>query len=261
MRNAITTNGLRCVLGVCGLLLALATSPLSAQDAETRQRLEALEATQRAILQQLQEIKALVQAKPAQPAPAAAAPRANVDLAIEGAPTRGRADAAVTIVEFSDFECPFCGRFTRETRAQLERDYVDTGKVRMVFRHFPLANIHPHAMKAAQGAECARQQDKFWEMHAKLFANQQALTDTDLQAYARQAGLNDAAFQQCLAGGVPDRIRGDQAEGTRAGITGTPTFFLGRMTKDGKLHVLDRIVGAAPYATFKVRIDALLAGS
>jgi protein-disulfide isomerase len=244
--------------------VVVTTLPAGAQDADTKKRLDALEANQKAILQQLQEIKSLLQQRPPAPQGAAAKPAApptNFDLSIDGAPARGRADAKLTIVEFSDFECPFCGRFTRETRAQLEHDYVDTGKVRMVFRHFPLERIHPHALRASEAAECAKQQNKFWDMHAKLFANQQALNDSDLAGYARSIGADATKFQQCLAASPLARIRQDQADGTMAAITGTPTFFFGTLTKDGKIRVTKRIVGAAPFPNFKATIDALLSES
>jgi len=242
----------------------MSTLPAGAQDAETKKRLDALEANQKALLQQLQEIKSLLlqQRPPAPPAAARPAePPANFDLSIDGAPTRGRADAKLTIVEFSDFECPFCGRFTRDTRAQLEHEYVDTGKVRMVFRHFPLERLHPHALRAAEAAECAKQQNKFWDMHAKLFANQQALNDVDLAGYAQSIGADATKFRQCLAASPLAHIRQDQADGTTAGITGTPTFFFGTIARDGRIRVTKRIVGAVPYSTFKTTIDALLAAS
>ena len=189
------------------------------------------------------------------------APRATIELAIDGAPSRGRADAKLTMVEFSDFQCPFCGRFTRETRGQLEREYVDTGKVRMVFRNFPLQNIHPNAIKAAEAAECAQRQSKFWEMHARLFANQQALADADLVRDAQAIGVDVPSFRQCFAGEAVTRIRMDLNEGARAGVTGTPTFFIGKPVKDGTIHVVQEIVGAQPYAAFKSALDAALAGS
>ena len=240
-----------------GLLVSGTSRPAAAQDGELRKRIEALEANQKAILQQLQEIRAVLPSKPA----TSAASATTADVTIDGAPSRGRADAKVTVVEFSDFECPFCGRFTREVRGQLEREYVDTGKVRMVFRNFPLQQIHPHALHAAAAAECARIQGRFWEMHARLFANQQALADSDLLAHARAVGLDMPAFQGCVSAQAATRIERDLKEGGNAGITGTPTFFIGKLTSDGKVHVVQRIVGSQPYAAFKSALDAALAPS
>jgi protein-disulfide isomerase len=240
---------------------------------DLRQRVVALEASQKAMLKELQDIKALLQSRPAPAAPAAAqaaAPAAqaapappppmNIDVAIDGAAVRGRADAKVVVVEFSDFQCPFCGRFARETMGLLERDYVDTGKVRWVFRHFPIERLHPFALRASEAAECGRAQDKFWPMHTRLFANQQALGEADLVKTAQAAGLNMPAFQQCFASQLisPTRIRQDLADGTKAGITGTPAFFIGIPTKDGKVHALRKLIGAQAYPSFKTAIDNIL---
>lgn len=183
----------------------------------------------------------------------------SFDLTLAGAATKGRADAPLVILEFSDFECPFCGRFSRGAYNQIQREYVDTGKVRYVFRHLPIERIHPKAMKAAEAAQCALAQGKFWEMHDRLFANQEALAQPNLIAYAQVLGLNMPAFQQCLAGQATVRVKQDLAEGMKAGISGTPAFFIGTVTKEGKLRVLHKLVGAKPYATFKATLDPLVA--
>ena len=180
-------------------------------------------------------------------------------IGIEGSVSRGSASARVTIVEFSDFQCPFCGRFSRETFDQLDRDYIATGKVRYVFRHFPIEKIHPSAFKAALVGECARQVGKFWELHHRLFANQQALGDLDLLNHAKAVGIDGAGFQSCVVTpAATARVRQDLQEGARAGITGTPTFFLGVVQKDGRLKALRKLPGAVPYAFFKSAIDSLL---
>lgn len=187
----------------------------------------------------------------------AAAP--NFDLELAGAATKGRADAPLVIVEFSDFECPFCGRFSRDVYFQIQREYVDTGKVRYVYRHLPIERLHPQAMKAAEAAQCALAQGKFWEMHDRLFANQKALAPPNLIAYAQVLGLDVTTFQQCLGGQTTVRVKQDLAEGLKAGITGTPAFFIGTVTKQGKLKVLQKLIGAKPYATFKATLDSLIA--
>jgi protein-disulfide isomerase len=254
--------------------VTLAAAGGQGSDKELQARIAALEAGQKAILKELQEIKVLLQARPAvptpMPAPAAAAPQPspasnptappNFDLDIAGAATRGRPDAKLVVIEFSDFQCPFCGRYTRETLPQVERDYVDTGKIRYVFRHFPLERLHPLALRAAEAGDCANQQGKFWPMHTRLFGNQQALAEADLSRAAEVLGLNMPAFQQCMKtqSTSPVRVRQDQTEGSRAAITGTPTFFIGTLTPAGKVHVLKRLVGAQPYTSFKTALDALL---
>lgn len=187
------------------------------------------------------------------------APTINFDLELAGAATKGRADAPLVVLEFSDFECPFCGRFSRGIYHQIQREYVDTGKVRYVYRHLPIERIHPNAMKAAEAAQCALAQGKFWEMHDRLFANQKALAPPYLIAHAQALGLNMTAFQQCLGGQTAVRVKQDLAEGLKAGITGTPAFFMGTVTKQGKLRVLQKLIGAKPYATFKATLDSLVA--
>lgn len=228
------------------------------------QRVAALESGHVALQQQIQQLRTSLQARPAgQAAAPAAAPAAPPPLPatirIGSAPVLGRADARLTIVEFSDFECPFCGRFNRDTFPQLKTEYIDTGKVRYVFRNFPLERIHPRAMKSAEAGECAHAQGKFWPMHDRLFTNQQALAEPDLVAHAQALGLDMTAFRPCLAGQSVAKIRQDLDEGARGGITGTPGFFLGTAGADGNLRVLRRIVGAQPFASFKTALDALLA--
>ncbi len=180
-------------------------------------------------------------------APSAAAgeqQRVNVDMS--GRPSRGAADAKLTIVEFSDFECPYCGA-AQPTIAQIEKDYA--GKVKVVFMHFPLP-FHPNAQKAGEAAECALDQGKFWELHDKMFANQQALGVAQLKAYAKDLGMNTTKFDACLDSGVKAaQVGTDQSKGQAAGVGGTPTFFINGLP----------VVGALPYAQFKQVLDAELA--
>jgi protein-disulfide isomerase len=171
---------------------------------------------------------------------------------ITGSASRGNDSAKVVVVEFSDFQCPYCGNAARDAVAQIERDYVNTGKVKLVFKHFPLTQMHQYAQKAAEAAECAKDQGKFWEMHDKLFSNQAALTVDDLKRYASDLGLNTAEFNQCLDSGAKTQfVQNDIAYGTQLGVTGTPTFYING----------NQIVGAQPYATFKQAIDTALGAS
>ena len=136
----------------------------------------------------------------------------------------GAADARVTLVEYGDFECPFCGR----AYPALKRVLGQLGsKVRFVFRHFPLAEEHPHAQHAAEVAEAAAAQGKFWEMHDLLYQRQAALADEDLVAYARELGLDaDRVRRELVAQVYAARVRDDFVSGTRSGVTGTPRFFI-----------------------------------
>lgn len=159
---------------------------------------------------------------------------------------RGNPNAKITMIEFSDFECPFCGRHL-PTLNQVLTQYGDD--VRLVYRHFPLTSIHPNAQKAAEASECAGEQGKFWEMHDLLFANQTALTIPSLKSYAGQLELNQSQFDSCLdTSKYASKIAAQSAEGQAAGVTGTPGTFV-----NGEL-----VRGAYPLATFTQIIDAQL---
>lgn len=160
-------------------------------------------------------------------------------------PARGPNDAKVTIVEFSDFECPYCSR-AEESVNQVMEKYA--GKVRIVFRHFPLS-FHPNAPKAAEASACADEQGKFWEMHKQLFANQKGLTVPELKQHAAAIGLDQAKFDACLdGGGKKGLVDADTKAGSEAGVNGTPAFFI-----NGKL-----LSGAQPFSEFEKVIEAEL---
>ncbi len=160
---------------------------------------------------------------------------------------RGTKDAPINIVEFSDFQCPFCKSVTATLR-QLMEQYA--GKVRLVFRDFPIPGLHPLAPKAHEAARCAAEQGKFWEYHDVLFERSPLLSPPELKRYARDLKLDGAAFDQCLDSGKQQAaIAGDVQEGQQLGVTGTPAFFInGRM-----------LVGAQPAAAFQQIIDSELA--
>lgn len=143
---------------------------------------------------------------------------------------------------------------------QIESEYIKTGKVKYVVLDFPLESIHKNAFKAAEAARCAWDQGKFWEMHDRLFANQQALAPDNLPQHAQALGLDVSRFQQCLdSGQYAARIRKDLADGQNAGVTGTPGFFLGVTEPNSPtVKVLRVLKGAQPYANFKEAIDSLL---
>ncbi|MBI4473547.1 MAG: DsbA family protein [Acidobacteria bacterium] len=176
-------------------------------------------------------MKGRVTAKPAAAPAADAAPpeRPPVQIATAGHPSRGSENAPVTIVEFSDFECPFCSRATPALK-QIEEKYQ--GKVRRVFRQFPLNNIHPRAQKAAEAVLCAMDQGKFWEMHETLFTQPPRLELADLYDRASSLGLNTEAFRKCVdSGAEAQRVQSDINDGLKAGVTGTPAVFInGRYT-------------------------------
>ncbi len=200
----------------------------------------------------------VAQAQSAQPGAAASPVTAKINLA--GAPSLGRADAPVTIIEFSDFECPFCQRFNKTTLPEIKRDYVDSGKVRYVFLDFPLEQMHPKARKAAEAAGCAAEQGKFWQMHDILFEVSPNLDLRLYPEYAKKLKLESAAFEQCLGSGKQSpRINAGLASGRSVGINATPSFIITK-TDGGDIATGGVIVtGAQPYERFKDAIEQALA--
>jgi protein-disulfide isomerase len=172
----------------------------------------------------------------------------------------GANSAKVTIVEFSDYECPWSSEYFNWTMRDIVRDYVKTGKVKYVYRDFPIESIHPLALKAAEGARCAGDQGKYWEMHDRFFRNQSSIEPKILPLHAQMLGLNVAKFQQCLDSGTyTAKVRESVAEGEEAGVRGTPGFFLGLTDpNEPKLRALIYIEGRQPYQVFKEAIDKLL---
>jgi len=151
-------------------------------------------------------------------------PVARVEVSVDGAPVRGGANAPVTIVEFSDFHCPFCKRVL-PTLKDLEAKYGD--KVKLVFLDFPIEQLHPGARKAHEAARCAAEQGKFWAYHDVLFDKAPRTTAEDLKAYAREVGLDLAKFDQCVVSGKhKELVQKDIDEGARLGVNGTPAFFI-----------------------------------
>lgn len=182
-------------------------------------------------------------------------PSGPVEVNSDGAYSIGDPAAPVTIVEFTDFQCPFCSRHAVETLPQIKRDYVDTGKVRYVFMDFPLSSIHPQAQLTAEAARCAGDQNQFVAMHDLLFVRQgewagrEDIADV-LMGYARELGLDESAFSECLTSGVHEAaVLADLEEGVRVGVDGTPAFFINGVF----------VSGAQPYEAFQEVIDSLLA--
>lgn len=178
-----------------------------------------------------------------------APPVVRADVSIDGAPVRGEASAPVTLVEFSDFHCPFCRRVQTTLKALLDRY---GGKLKLVYRDFPLDSLHPGARRAAEAARCAHDQGKFWAYHDALFANAPRASSEDLQRYAEQVGLDVAKFDACVSSGVHRAtVQHDVDEGTRLGVNGTPAFFI-----NGRL-----MTGAQPLEAFVRIIEEELASA
>jgi protein-disulfide isomerase len=241
------------------LLLVCATAPanLHAQatsDSQLEADIKALKEGQAEIKKELAEIKKLVTPPP----PAPVAEKLEAAVAVGSIVTRGNKSAPVTMIEFSDYQCPFCKRHFQQTVPTLLKDYVDSGKVRYAFRDFPLAQIHPLATKAAEAARCAGEQGKYWEMHDRLFANQDALESEKLPGHTKAIGIDEAKFRQCLDGGrSASAVKEDLEAGTKIGIRGTPAIILG-VTDGDQVKNAVLIRGAHPLETFKSEIDKLL---
>jgi len=164
--------------------------------------------------------------------------------------------ARIALIEFSDFECPYCLRFSTETLPQLRRDFVDSKKIAYGFRHNPIEGIHPRAFDAALGSSCAAEQGKFWLFHDLIFGASDAIR-RPMPVLAKELMLNVTRFKQCLLENE-HLVRSDQAEAERLGISSTPTFLLGTFRTADEISVMRRIVGAQSYDTFKTAIEQVL---
>lgn len=253
--------------GIILLMLFCAPSSFAqqkqSQSDEQLKTLEAIKEGQTAIQKQLQQIIELLKARPAAGRPAAPAgpDLSTITMDLTGEPFKGDKNAKIVVIEFSDYQCPFCARFVRDTSPQIEKEYVQSGKIKYVFRDLPLTSIHPNAFKAAEAAACAGEQDKFWEMHDRLYENQKKIALSDLPSHAESIGLDKARFEQCLSSDkYAEKIRQDMAEASRVGITGTPTFFVAVVDpKNSKLKFVQLMKGAQPFSSFKMYLDGLLA--
>lgn len=184
-----------------------------------------------------------------------------VQISADDDPIIGNSDAPITIIEFSDFQCPFCARFYTQTLPLILEEYIEQGKVKLVFRDFPIQSIHPNALPASVAAECANDQGKFREMHDILFEKQNEwnkLETTEalyvFSEYASSIQLDQKTFDSCLTSGkhIPE-IQNDLNDGRDYGVTGTPGFFVGN-EKIG----FTELKGAQPFDSFKKIIDAQL---
>jgi protein-disulfide isomerase len=186
----------------------------------------------------------------------AAAQQRGVFIGVDDDPVLGSPDAKVLIIEFGDYQCPSCRQFWKDIEPRLKKDYIDTGKVKLVFRDFPLMQIHPEALMAANAVNCAGEQGKYWQFHDKVFREQYNRGDdiirmkaADLKKWAKEIGVDQAKFDQCLdSEKFKSEVLKDKADGDAAGVQGTPTFFI-----NGRA-----MGGAQQYPEYKKLIDELL---
>lgn len=171
----------------------------------------------------------------------------NEGYTAEGRAYRGAASPKLVIYEYSDFECPFCGKVQPAVEETL-RAYPDT--VQLQYRHYPLLDVHPNSLGAAVAAVCAEKQEKFWKMHDLMFSNQQALQAADLRKYASEAGMDLGEYDSCVSSdGAAQKVREDMLVANSAGVQATPTFVVGS----------SQVRGAQPFSKFKTAIDSELA--
>jgi len=228
-------------------------------DQELRDEIAALKQGQKEMSVELAEIKKLLQ-QGQRAAPAPSGPNVKgKDFDLGDNPVMGDDGAKVVLLEFTDYQCPFCNRHTLQTQPQIKRDYIDSGKIRYVSFDMPIASLHPLAFKASEASHCAEDQGKFWEMRERLFANQRTLEPWN--AHAEALGLDVAQYEECLnSGKYADAVRADMAESRKAGASGTPSFVVGLIDdKDPhKVQGLTFIRGAQSFAAFKVALDDAL---
>jgi protein-disulfide isomerase len=220
-----------------------------------KKELEALKTRTAALERELGELRARL-GLPRPPSP-------DNPISLSGAKIRGNASAKVMLLEFSDYQCPFCGRHFRETMPQIEKAYIETGKIRYGFKDFPIESLHRQAVKAHEAANCAADQDKYWPMHDRLFLNPNPLGPEELKGHAAAVGVNLDVFQQCVDSGKhAQTVQQSINDAVSFGVSGTPAFFVGVVSADGKSLKASRFIsGAHPFARFKQEIDALLASS
>lgn len=255
------TNRIWACLAVPALLTTFSLPPAAAQSQQDLQaQIEELKEGQEAMAEDVAAIKEMLEGmQPKKPKPFE-----PMDVMLSGKPYRGNEDAKVTVVEYTDFQCPFCKRHKTNTLTKLMADYVATGKVRYYIGQFPLKSIHPQATKASEAALCANDQGKYWEVHDAIFDNQRKISEADLAGYAEGLGLDVDAFKSCLSSGkYTEKVNADLQEGMKAGIRGTPSFVLGLTdpNDDSKFRATEFIRGAQPYAAFQKALDDLLAGN
>jgi protein-disulfide isomerase len=242
---------LRCAT-FAALLLALLL-PLGAQGAKKDEAITREQADE--ILKELRQIRQLLEKQQAQaPRPQEEqATRAKLNLA--GYAMLGSKEAPLTIVEFTDYQCPFCQRFHTTSFVDLKKNYIDTGKVRFYSRDLPL-DFHPNAMRAAQAARCASDQGQFWQLRDVMGANPDRLDLNNLVGFASDLKLNVNTFRACVESEkYKNAVQTDVMEAMKIGANGTPTFVIGKSTPDGVDG--DLVIGAQPYTVFDQKLREL----
>ena len=231
----------------------------SGKDAEAlKKEVEALKAQQAEMQKSLDEVREFLKA--ATGGRFGAPSLVNSSFDISGMPTNGRPTAPITLIEISDYHCPYCRRHVQQTQPRIYSELVNTGKIRHVFVHYPIAQLHPDAYRSHEAAACANDQGKFWDLHKKLF-DAPLKTVEQLTAVAQDAGLDGSSFRACLESGTHAKeVQASVERISKLNVSGTPMFLLGRTSRDSKITVARVVEGAQPYEAFKMAVDEILAG-
>lgn len=251
------------------MMLFLLAQPAVSQPAEdiraVKEGLKSLSEGQSVIRKDLQEIKDIIGGKQAGPEPEVIVKEVEPEfkdkvIDIDHRPIKGDKKAKLIFIDVSDYQCSFCGQFVREALPQIEADYINRGKIKYVFIDYPIEALHENAFKAALAANCARDQGEFWQMHDRLFENQNDLDSKNLMRYAETIGLDMAKFKKCFdEEKYSAEIRKELDEAIKMGIGSVPTFLLGYVeSKTGKVKVVKSLRGAQPYSDYKEMIESVL---
>jgi protein-disulfide isomerase len=229
--------------------LPLAAQVPSDQGGMTKQQADEM-------LKELRQIRQLLERQQARPAaPQEEQPTRAKITDLSGVSMLGSKTAPLTIVEYTDYQCPFCQRFHVTAFSELKKQYIDTGKVRFFSKDMPL-DFHPNAMRAAQAARCAAEQKKFWELRDVMGANPDKLDIEHIMNFATDLKMDTAALRACVdSGKYKEPVQRDVLEGMRVGANGTPTFVVGKSVGEGVDGEL--VVGAMPFEMFDAKLKAL----
>ena len=241
------------------ILLACGSSAQSPKDTEAlKKEIAELKASQAELARSLDEVREFLKAVTG--GRFGAPSIVGTSFEIDGAPSYGQASAPVTMIEISDYHCPFCRRHVQQTQPQLYAEYVNSGKVRHVFLHYPIDQLHPDAYRSHEAASCAADQGKFWQFHTKLFETP-LRTIEQLVPVGQSVGLDPQALRACLESGKHSQeVKASVERIQKLGISGTPAFLIGRTTSGGGPIKINKVVeGAQPFSVFKTALDETLA--
>lgn len=245
-----------------GVIAAVMVVPVGAQQSLQQQNEQILNEL-KAIRQLLERLAGPIgggapMPVPTMPAPAPVNDNVRLDAAITGM-MLGKPDAPLTIIEYTDLQCPFCRQFHITAYEQLKKEYIDTGKLRYLTRDLPIESIHPQAMPAARATRCAGEQGKFWEMRHSILINNAKLAPESFATFAADLKLNANQFKGCMAdtNKFQAEIAKDMAEAAAMGISATPSFVIGKTSANGLDGV--RFIGAQPYAAFDAKLKEVQA--